>query len=194
MVLFAFFLYALLLLFSAFITWKWGSFQTWQFLPFPEHFWEDTGIILISSFLIVFFSQWLNRKFEWARRLSCEFIDILGKMSVIDAFALASFSALGEEILFRGTLQPLWGWVATSLLFGLIHHGKGWHFVAWTVFALFLGFLLGGLMMWRGGLYLPVGIHFLVNFSNFLLLSSQKSKLNCFELLGKKRDDDDFSP
>jgi membrane protease YdiL (CAAX protease family) len=67
-------------------------------------------------------------------------------------------AGLGEELLFRGVLQPLFGWVAASLAFGLAHSGSRdmLPFAAW---ASIMGAALGGLAMATGGLTAPVVAH-----------------------------------
>ncbi len=62
--------------------------------------------------------------------------------SLITAFAVAAFAGIGEEILFRGLIQPVFGIVPTALLFTLIHTHYGF-----TVYLLEL-FLVGLVLGW----------------------------------------------
>src|SRR5262249_4637305 len=52
---------------------------------------------------------------------------------------------------------------AATLLFGVLHGGRGREMVLWTVSALLCGALLGALMLWRGNLCAPVVCHVLIN-------------------------------
>jgi membrane protease YdiL (CAAX protease family) len=67
-------------------------------------------------------------------------------------------AGLGEELLFRGALQPLIGWFGASIVFGGVHvAGRG--FIGYGLWAAFIGALFGGLMEWTGGLTAPVVAH-----------------------------------
>ena len=75
--------------------------------------------------------------------------------------------AVGEELLFRGLLQPQlqkltnnphWGIWLCAILFSAIHL----QFVGFLP-RMLLGALLGYLLWWSGSLWLPILIHFLFN-------------------------------
>ena len=65
-------------------------------------------------------------------------------------------SALAEELLFRGLLQPRIGLVAVSLVFGLLHLPNTRGRLPWPIMAVVMGFVFGGLFEWRGNLVVPV--------------------------------------
>jgi membrane protease YdiL (CAAX protease family) len=101
-----------------------------------------------------------------------------------EALALAAASALGEESLFRGALQPgliallerhliadptlasAAGVALVSVSFTLCHPPLYKELRPWTIFALVFGLVLGTLAAWSGSLAAPVLAHFLVNFLN----------------------------
>jgi membrane protease YdiL (CAAX protease family) len=60
-------------------------------------------------------------------------------------------------------MQPAWGFLTTTLLFGLLHSGRGRELLVWTASALVAGAVLGGLMVWRDCLLAPMLCHVLVN-------------------------------
>jgi membrane protease YdiL (CAAX protease family) len=60
---------------------------------------------------------------------------------------LAAFAGLGEELLFRGVLQPKIGLLLSALVFGLLHALTPTYFIAATI----LGLYMGGLTEWMGG-------------------------------------------
>lgn len=119
----------------------------------------------------------------WLKRLLNE---LLGAKPLdgLDAALLASGSALGEEALFRGLLQPWLGWLVAarlfghpdaasttgivlgSLLFGALHAPVVRELRPWTLFAIALGFVFGILFDWSGSLLAPVVAHFTINFLN----------------------------
>ena len=82
---------------------------------------------------------------------------------------LAVLSGVGEEVLFRGALQPEVGIVAASLLFGMLHIGPDRRYLFWTAWAIGAGFLFGGLYAWTGGILAPVAAHALHNGATLLL-------------------------
>jgi membrane protease YdiL (CAAX protease family) len=119
----------------------------------------------------------------WLKRLLQE---LLGAkpLDALDAGLLASASAIGEEALFRGFLQPWLGWlvatrllgrpdatpvagiVLASLLFGGLHAPVVRELRPWTAFAIVLGLVFGCLFEWSGSLLAPVVAHFTINFLN----------------------------
>ncbi|MBN1200407.1 MAG: CPBP family intramembrane metalloprotease [Anaerolineae bacterium] len=79
-------------------------------------------------------------------------------------FGLAA--GIPEEILFRGAVQPVLGWPVTSLVFGALHSLTP----AYFVYAAIAGGLLGGLAIWRDGLWAPIAAHTLIDVIMFALL------------------------
>jgi membrane protease YdiL (CAAX protease family) len=100
------------------------------------------------------------------RELNLWFAEVLGTLTWSRAFFLALASSVGEEIFFRGAMQPALGLVLTSVIFGLLHLPPRARFAAWTVIALVLGFGLGWLAERSANLLGPIVAHFLINFFN----------------------------
>jgi uncharacterized protein len=71
---------------------------------------------------------------------------------------ISLLAGLGEELLFRGVLQPLIGLPLASLVFGAVHVG-GRGFVGYGVWAACIGALFGWLMVVTGGLLAPIVAH-----------------------------------
>ena len=67
-------------------------------------------------------------------------------------------AGVGEELLFRGAVQPDVGLLAASLLFGALHIGGGGT-VAFGCWAAVLGMALGWLALVTGGLLAPILAH-----------------------------------
>jgi membrane protease YdiL (CAAX protease family) len=76
-------------------------------------------------------------------------------------------AALGEELLFRGAMQPLMGLVPTALVFGLLHATSAAH----VMLAGLLGFVLGWLFQWSGSLWPPIVAHLSIDLVTGLLLA-----------------------
>lgn len=113
----------------------------------------------------------LAARFSWSKRLGAEFRKLLGELTLRDVTILAITSAVGEEALFRGAMQPEFGFLWTSLIFGLLHMGPGKAFWPWTLWALLCGFALGWLGDYTGDLLAPTLAHFTVNYFNLWQIS-----------------------
>ncbi len=99
-------------------------------------------------------------------RLQKGFAEVLRGVTPGGALLLALVSAVGEEILFRGALQPWVGpWIA-SAIFGAAHLPLDRNFVAWPVFAFVAGLGLAYCAESSGSLLAPILAHFLVNWIN----------------------------
>src|SRR5262249_3413519 len=72
---------------------------------------------------VVFLSPRAVPRFAWARRLHNDFRNILGRLAAREILVLAVASAVGEELLFRGALQPMVGLWAQAVVFALLHIG-----------------------------------------------------------------------
>ncbi|CAN5910640.1 type II CAAX endopeptidase family protein [soil metagenome] len=82
---------------------------------------------------------------------------------------ISIFSGIGEEMLFRGAMQPEFGLVVAALVFGLVHIGPDRRYLVWTAWAVVAGFLFGFLYELSGGLLAPVIAHATHNSATFLL-------------------------
>lgn len=83
---------------------------------------------------------------------------MFGRITALDAVIISLAAGVGEEMLFRGVMQPELGLVAASVIFGLLHTG-GRGTMAFGVWVTVMGAALGGLAWWTGGLLAPVIAH-----------------------------------
>ncbi len=75
------------------------------------------------------------------------------------AAVLVGLSAgVGEELFFRGLLQPLLGLALASVIFGLAHVA-GRDMAGFGIWAMLMGAALGGLAIATGGLLAPIIAH-----------------------------------
>lgn len=125
--------------------------------------------ILAAGFILLF-GIILNRSSNRFRKLSQDMASLLEGMSVSDFFALAAFSSIAEECLFRGVLQANIGLLASAFLFGIAHMGFGKRGYPWMFFAFGSGLVLGGLYQSTENLLAPILAHFIVNFVNLYRL------------------------
>jgi membrane protease YdiL (CAAX protease family) len=133
---------------------------------------RDLLVGVAAGLVVVAVSRWSLARFAWARRLARSMADTLGPLSFGACMLFATFSALGEELLFRGVLQPWLGWLPATLLFAAAHVPTGRDLVAWPAFALVAGVLLAGLFELTSALLAPIACHFVVNLLNLRALGA----------------------
>lgn len=121
---------------------------------------------LVVGFAIVALSRLASRRFAWARLLHSDFRSLLGPLSGREILVLALASSIGEELLFRGALQPWIGIWPQAAIFALLHVGPGVRFLPWTLSALMLGVLFGYMFQTMGDLGGPIVAHFTINYMN----------------------------
>lgn len=134
---------------------------------------EDTALGLLATLpMLVVFMVCLHLRagpFEKIRRIFEDYLRPMFEPCGIVEFALISLAAgLGEEMLFRGVLQPVFArwmhpWIAlglASVLFGLMHPISFVYFLITTIFGIYFGWL----MMARDNLLLVVVTHAVYDF------------------------------
>lgn len=93
----------------------------------------------------------------------------LNQCKAWELIAIAAFAGIGEEVLFRGVLQPRAGWLIASVLFGLAHSITP----TYVIVAAILGGLLGQLQVLAGNLWAPIIAHALYDYIAFYLVVSE---------------------
>jgi len=126
---------------------------------------RDTIIGALAGLGVVALSR-LGLRLESVRRLNAELRDMLGRPGSGSIALLAVSSSVGEEILFRGALQPLIGFVPSAIIFALLHGGFKARLRLWALFALAAGILLGALTLWTDNLLASILCHLTVNYFN----------------------------
>jgi uncharacterized protein len=121
---------------------------------------------LAVGLIVVFASRLAVHRFDWARRLHRDFRGLLGHMGEKDILVLALASSIGEELLFRGALQPWLGLWPSALVFALLHIGPGTRFLPWTASALVVGVGFGFMAAQLGDIGGPIVAHFTINYMN----------------------------
>jgi hypothetical protein len=145
------------------------SFSGWSLDESSAHWISLTGGILIAL-IVVALSRVTVQRFEWARRLHLELRPFARGLDPAGIVVLALLSAAGEELLFRGLLQPWMGLVPQAVIFGLVHQMPGPSRWIWVSWALVVGLALGALFELTGSLLGPIAAHALVNGLNLSFL------------------------
>lgn len=168
--------YALLTLAGLAIGW-WRGQSVWHTEPWLA--WPSGRDGLAASLALgvglaamtVLSTRWAVVRFRWASALHVELRRLVGPADRITAVVLAVTSAIGEEILFRGALQPWIGYVLASVFFGLVHIGPSSRFLPWTAWAVVMGFLFGAIHGVSGHLAGCILAHGLINYAGFRFLA-----------------------
>ena len=100
-------------------------------------------------------------------------IDAISGLQVWQILAISMSAGLGEEVLFRGALQPRLGILITSLLFGVVH----WITPTYFIFATLIGAYLGWMYEYSNkNLLVPIIIHALYDTIGFFVVKWELSK------------------
>jgi membrane protease YdiL (CAAX protease family) len=137
------------------------------------HLVRDSLIGLTAGAAVVLASRIMTRATDWGEAMARALGESLGRVSIPDALLLAAASGLGEELFFRGALQPRVGLMVATLLFGCVHFVPRRELLPWTGFAIAAGALFGVTFEWTGNIVAPVVAHTVVNAVNLPLLSRE---------------------
>ena len=97
--------------------------------------------------------------------------NLLGELSMTQVLMLAAFSAVGEEVFFRGFLLPWVGLIASSILFGALHIAPDRRLWPWPILATAMGFAFGWLFEYTGDVLAPILAHFTINYFGVMVLA-----------------------
>jgi uncharacterized protein len=149
-----------------------GSLELAFFVD-PARLPQDILIGVGSAALLLGFWALGRRSIRKMAELEHLLANAIGPLSPEEVIALALISGFAEELFFRGAMLHSWGFVASTLIFGLVHTGRG-AFRYWTVFALLAGALFGGIVLLTGTLFPAILAHILVNAVNLRQLNLKR--------------------
>ncbi len=127
---------------------------------------QQLGLGILGGLTIVVLSIIASYCFEIVRKTEKELHILLGHLKRKHIICVALYSAIGEELLFRGGIQPWLGLLPTSILFGLLHWPPSKTMIFYPFTAALIGMLLGSLFIYTGSLIAPITMHFLINAIN----------------------------
>jgi membrane protease YdiL (CAAX protease family) len=171
--------YAVLCSVALALTWPRGSPLRYPY-PHPElargllgdssaHLWS-LGLGIVFGFALVVASRVTVQRYAWARRLHLELRPFASSLTPTGVIVLALLSSAGEELFFRGLLQPWMGLLPQAVLFGLVHQLPGPSRWVWVTWAFLVGLVLGAMFQLTGSLLGPLAAHALVNGVNLSFL------------------------
>ena len=148
----------------------WGALAGRPSLSLVPPSWRVAGLGAAAGLglglSVVAASRLLLRWTRWGRELFDWFAGVLGPISSRSALLLAALSATGEELLFRGAMQPSLGLWPTSAIFALLHFPQRARLWPWTLTAGLLGLALGAIAQRSAHLGGPLLAHFVINAVN----------------------------
>lgn len=100
---------------------------------------------------------------------------VLGKITIPQALYLALLSAIGEEVLFRGAVQPYLGVLWTSLVLAFLHVTPRGLVPVWLLISFFTNVMVGLIFQYTQSIYPGMMIFFLCS-SFALVRHAVKSK------------------
>lgn len=126
------------------------------------------GLLGVGATLI------LVKRTRWAKLLHDELRPSVAGMPLSGIIAVAIFSSLGEEILFRSVLQPATNLWIQALVFGLAHQLPGRSRWTWVLWAMIMGLVFGLLFEATGSLVGPIVAHATINGMNLRFLQNHQ--------------------
>lgn len=122
---------------------------------------------------VVLGTRVLVERAAWAKNLHRDLRPMTVGLDATGIVMIAAFSALAEELVFRGLLLPWLGVLPQALVFGVVHAQLSgpsrWVWVSW---ATLVGLALGVMFELTGSLLGPVLAHALINGLNLAFLKS----------------------
>ena len=138
-------------------------------------FWAAVG--LAAGVAVALTSQGFSRAFPRLGEMSDALAVQIGNLSPGVTLAMAVLSSVGEEWLFRGVLQPAWGWPMATLLFAVVHVPMERKLWLWPLLAGGIGLVMAALFEFSGGLVAPIALHFAINALNLRWLARRSAEI-----------------
>jgi membrane protease YdiL (CAAX protease family) len=154
----------------------WAIADAWLPLTPPSNHLYSLALGLCFGALVAVLTRFSVPRFAWARNLHRELRPFARGLSVTGIAALALSSSFGEELLFRGLLQPWLGVWWQALLFGVLHQLAGSSRWVWATWATLVGLVLGAMFALTGSLVGPIAAHALINGLNLSYLRSHDTE------------------
>jgi len=142
----------------------------WLSLSMAESIGLSAAIGVGLGLVLIVLTRIAVPRFAWAERLHMELRPVARDLSTGRILVVAAFSSLGEELLFRGLLQPWIGFIAGGLVFGMVHQVPGPSRWVWVTWATVVGTAFGAIFALTGSLVGPLLAHALVNAVNLAYL------------------------
>lgn len=148
----------------------WEYPDPWLVLGTGASLGMSAGLGVALALLLILGTRVCVNRFGWARALHLELRPVASGLANSRIVLIAGFSSLGEELLFRGLLQPWLGLVLAAVLFGVVHQIPGRSRWVWVSWATLVGLALGAIYSLTGSLLGPLLAHAIINAVNLAYL------------------------
>ncbi len=148
----------------------WSLASPWLTLTPLEALGASAGSGLVLACLVIVATRVTVARYDWAKFLHIELRPIAHDMAWRHIAMIAVFSSLGEELLFRGLLQPWVGVLPTAVIFGFCHQMPGQAKWVWVCWATAVGLAFGIIFAATGSLVGALLAHALINAVNLTFL------------------------
>ncbi|MFO7180239.1 MAG: CPBP family intramembrane glutamic endopeptidase [Pseudomonadota bacterium] len=137
-----------------------------------------SGVLgMLLGAIVVVGTRRMVERLGWAQELARALRPFARDLSGLGIIVVAVLSSVGEELLFRGLLQPWVGVWIQALLFGLLHQMPGPSRWAWVGWASVIGLVFGALFALTGSLLGPILAHIVINGFNLNYLQNHDPEL-----------------
>jgi membrane protease YdiL (CAAX protease family) len=148
----------------------WEIGDPWIRLERPAALGVSAAFGLAFGLFTVAGTRFTVKRYAWAKRLHLDLRPIAHGLGFGPIVLVACFSSLGEELLFRGLLQPWLGLLPTAVVFGIVHYMPGEARWVWVTWATAVGLAFGAIFQATGSLLGAVVAHALINAVNLTYL------------------------
>ena len=148
----------------------WVYASPWLGLDTPRGIAVSAGLGLIAALVVIVGTRVTVARYAWAQLLHVELRPIARGMTFPHILLMAFFSSLGEELLFRGLLQPWLGVLPTAVIFGFCHQMPGHAKWVWVCWATAVGLVFGVIFAATGSLVGALLSHAVINAVNLMFL------------------------
>jgi membrane protease YdiL (CAAX protease family) len=150
--------------------WPFAHESPWIALPRAWSIGASLLAGLALAVLTIVSTRVLVRRVRFVRELHVAFRELLGPLDALSVGVLALTSGIGEEVFFRGAMQPALGLALTARIFGAVHVGPDRRFLVWTAWAALMGFALGAIHAATGSLFGCILAHVAINYENLTFI------------------------
>lgn len=148
----------------------WVYATPWLELSTLEGVGLSAALGLAVALVVIVATRVTVARYAWAKLLHIELRPIAHNMTLWHILLIAFFSSLGEELLFRGLLQPWVGVLPTAVIFGICHQMPGEAKWVWVCWATFVGLAFGMVFAATGSLVGALLAHMVINAVNLMFL------------------------
>jgi membrane protease YdiL (CAAX protease family) len=145
----------------------------WLGLSGPVAHAYSLALGLALGVFVVVGTRRMVERLSWAQELARALRPFARDLTGSGIVVVAILSSIGEELLFRGLLQPWLGLWLQALLFGLLHQMPGPSRWAWVGWASVVGLVFGAVFAATGSLLGPIVAHAVINGFNLNYLQNQ---------------------